>query len=340
MRFRSQEDEKMGPMQCIHWLIFSISLLLSITLSASSTILPSPLVQSTSQKYRETGGSSTAAIAISPSLAQDGPVTMVISASSIQTDTITMSTSPSFSQDSPITTMIPISPTKDNSTDMATTPLNVTTDVAQTTGLTTTANSPTTQAQLTPLLTSTSVPTSQSAQTTVTAMTVSIPTSQSAQTTVTAMSVSVPTETNSTMEMVRTQGPQLGLTRSEVGITMFCGVVLGLTILIMVGYNIHRCQRRKAQYIHQPLYNSSEETVDRFPAPDDTLVISGGLYDGPESFTSALTTDEDTGFHSDQPPFAPQPTHFRLEFLSEEQQRSPACGASTFETFQPFDAEV
>ncbi|XP_061114131.1 sialomucin core protein 24-like [Conger conger] len=353
MQLRSQEDGKMSSAQCLHWLLFSISLLLYISLSASSTTVPSPSVHNSDQKYAGAAGNSNA---ITESLAQGSTVT-----SSIQPDTITTE-SPSFSQNSIFTTIISPSSTQDNSTDiattnstdmattnstdmpttnstdmpttnstdmpttnstdMATTPLPVTTDVTPTIKLTTTENSPTSPTQFTPFISSTSVPPS-----------------QSAQTTVTHMSTSGPTETVNTTSSFKE--PPLGLSRSEAALTIFCGLMLGLTVLAITGYSLHRCKQKSSQYIHQPLYNSSEDTGDR-SVPDDTLVISGGLYDGPEIFNSSLAADEDMGFHSDPPPFAPQPAQFRLEFLSEAQPKPPpkppGSGGSSLQTFQPFDA--
>ncbi|XP_035237794.1 mucin-5AC-like [Anguilla anguilla] len=312
MQFRLQEDEKMGSVPS---LLFSVCLLLSITLS--STALPALPASSTPKNSTEIGGSSTAPTAVPTSLGQSSTVTMEISTSSTQPSTTTTEASPSLSQSSTIDTSLSPSPTQENSTDLTTTPLPSTTDLNQTTGWNTTEHSPTNQTQPTPLHSSTSVATS-----------------QSAQTTVTTMSISTPTETINTTATVKTQEPQLGLSDSEASMTILFGVVLGLTVLIIAGYSIHRCKQKRSQYIHQPLYNSSE-TVDRFSPPDDTLVISGGLYDGPETSNSAA---EDAGLHLDPPPFAPQATQFRLEFLSEDQQKPPDRGAPTFQSFQPFDA--
>lgn len=75
-------------------------------------------------------------------------------------------------------------------------------------------------------------------------------------------------------------------------------------------------------------------TVDRFVAADDTLVISGGLYDGPRIYNPTMTTLHDEEFNADHP-FPSQPTQFRLEFMNEdEENKSPDHGTCSFETFQ------
>ncbi|XP_023693335.1 uncharacterized protein [Paramormyrops kingsleyae] len=130
-----------------------------------------------------------------------------------------------------------------------------------------------------------------------------------------------------------TQEPPGGMTYSEQNMTILFSVVTGLAFLVMFTYAIYRC-KRKTQYSHRPLYNS-EETVDRFVAADDTLVISGGLYDGPRIYNPTMTTLHDEEFNADHP-FPSQPTQFRLEFMNEdEENKSPDHGTCSFETFQP-----
>ncbi|KAI9524456.1 hypothetical protein NQZ68_018139 [Dissostichus eleginoides] len=63
----------------------------------------------------------------------------------------------------------------------------------------------------------------------------------------------------------------------------------------------YRC-KHNIQYLHQPL-NNTDDTADAFVADDDTLVISGGLYDGHPIY--------------DNVPEAPAAdrSQFRLQFL-------------------------
>ncbi|XP_018580810.1 uncharacterized protein LOC108918206 isoform X2 [Scleropages formosus] len=137
-----------------------------------------------------------------------------------------------------------------------------------------------------------------------------------------------------------TEGVPSGMSYSEKSMTIFFSVLLGIVVLVILMYIIKRC-KRKTQYSHRPLCNSSEETVDRFVAADDTLVISGGLYDGPCIYNPTINTlNEEEEFHNDQPPFAPRPTHFRLEFLNEDQEsKSLDYKTSKLETFQPVEKD-
>lgn len=102
----------------------------------------------------------------------------------------------------------------------------------------------------------------------------------------------------------------LALDYSEKILTAVFSGVLGVLVLGLVTYQIIRCKQRRKQYSHQPL---TENNGDGFLTEDDTLVISGGLYDGHNIYDPSTTTEDDRiTVHS-------QPTLFRLEFLSEEQ---------------------
>ncbi|XP_018580811.1 uncharacterized protein LOC108918206 isoform X3 [Scleropages formosus] len=143
-----------------------------------------------------------------------------------------------------------------------------------------------------------------------------------------------------TAPAIESAGVPSGMSYSEKSMTIFFSVLLGIVVLVILMYIIKRC-KRKTQYSHRPLCNSSEETVDRFVAADDTLVISGGLYDGPCIYNPTINTlNEEEEFHNDQPPFAPRPTHFRLEFLNEDQEsKSLDYKTSKLETFQPVEKD-
>ncbi|XP_040890746.1 sialomucin core protein 24-like [Toxotes jaculatrix] len=91
-----------------------------------------------------------------------------------------------------------------------------------------------------------------------------------------------------------TQG--LGLNISEKNMTIVFSVVLGVFAVALVIFMFHRC-KQKIQYLHQPLNNT-----DAFVADDDTLIISGGLYDGHPIYDNVPTAPEDQ-------------SQFRLEFL-------------------------
>ncbi|KAM6946931.1 uncharacterized protein PEZ65_000649 isoform 2-T2 [Lycodopsis pacificus] len=79
---------------------------------------------------------------------------------------------------------------------------------------------------------------------------------------------------NTTSGSVDTTTPGLRLNISEKSMTIVFSVVLGVFALAGVVFMFHRC-KHKIQYLHQPLNNT-----DEFVADEDTLVISGGLYDG------------------------------------------------------------
>ncbi|XP_015197865.2 uncharacterized protein [Lepisosteus oculatus] len=131
-----------------------------------------------------------------------------------------------------------------------------------------------------------------------------------------------------------TLGEHFGLSYSEKAITIFLSIILGVAVLVLFMYSLNKCKKKKTQYVHRPLYNNHDDTVNRYRTPEDTLVISGGLYDGPQIYNPNMTVlDEDDEFHSENPAFTNQPPQFRLEFLSEEQERSPDLGVNTFETF-------
>lgn len=71
--------------------------------------------------------------------------------------------------------------------------------------------------------------------------------------------------------------------------------------------------------------------MDRYATPEDTLVISGGLYDAPRMYNPSLLMYEDDDLHIDHLPFSAQPGQYRLAFLSGERENNLS---STYETFQ------
>lgn len=120
----------------------------------------------------------------------------------------------------------------------------------------------------------------------------------------------------------------------EKSMTILFSVILGVIVLLVLGqivYKVSRNKHRSVQYSHRPLYN--EDTGEHFVVPDDTLAISGGLYDGPQIYnpTVAALNDED------QLTFSYTPTQLRLEFLHEEQGTDQDYDATSFETFKTSD---
>uniref|UniRef100_A0A3P8RPX4 Uncharacterized protein n=1 Tax=Amphiprion percula TaxID=161767 RepID=A0A3P8RPX4_AMPPE len=64
----------------------------------------------------------------------------------------------------------------------------------------------------------------------------------------------------------------LGLNTSEKNMTIVFSAVLGAFGAALLIFMVHKC-KHKIQFMHQPLHNTDN-------TDDDTLVISGGLYDG------------------------------------------------------------
>ncbi|KAM3622428.1 uncharacterized protein V6R79_024942 [Siganus canaliculatus] len=87
------------------------------------------------------------------------------------------------------------------------------------------------------------------------------------------------------------------LDTSEKNMTIIFSSVLGVAALALVIFTFHKC-KHKIQYAHQRLENDRGS----FVADDDTLVISGGLYDGHPIYDNV-------------PPVSTDQSQFRLEFL-------------------------
>ncbi|XP_042364450.1 sialomucin core protein 24-like isoform X2 [Plectropomus leopardus] len=104
---------------------------------------------------------------------------------------------------------------------------------------------------------------------------------------------------NTTPESVYRTTQGLGLNIPEKNMTILFSVVLGVLALALVVFMFHRCKHR-IQYLHQPLNNTDD--TDTFEADDDTLVISGGLYDGHPIYDNV-------------PPSPAGQSQFRLQFL-------------------------
>ncbi|XP_076124589.1 uncharacterized protein LOC143104421 [Alosa pseudoharengus] len=143
---------------------------------------------------------------------------------------------------------------------------------------------------------------------------------------VTSNTSSTPNVTDTTTNSSNTTAinPGGGLNSSEMALTVVLGIVLGVVALAIIVYTLRKRRQRMLPFTHQRLY-CRDDTVDLFAPPDDTLVISGGLYDG----TQMNPVDGDvTMDHT----FSGQPAPLRLEFLNDGTERTPNQ-ASTFATF-------
>ncbi|XP_042614797.1 uncharacterized protein LOC109091210 isoform X2 [Cyprinus carpio] len=141
---------------------------------------------------------------------------------------------------------------------------------------------------------------------------------------------------NSITSLNESQGD--GLNHSEKSLTILFSILFGVIVLVILGHLVYkfvRSKERSIQYTHRRLHN--EDAGEPFAVPDDTLVISGGLYDGPQIYNPTMTVQNEE-FQLDATGFASRPTQFRLEFLRENQERADP-DTSTFQTFPAHDQE-
>ncbi|XP_039972203.1 sialomucin core protein 24-like [Xiphias gladius] len=104
---------------------------------------------------------------------------------------------------------------------------------------------------------------------------------------------------NTTLDSVNRIPQGFGLNISEKNLTIVFSVALGVFAVALVMFMFQRC-KQKIQYLHQPLNDTNY--TDGFAADDDTLIISGGLYDGHQLYDNVPTAPEDQ-------------SQFHLEFL-------------------------
>ncbi|XP_054473475.1 sialomucin core protein 24-like isoform X2 [Anoplopoma fimbria] len=102
-----------------------------------------------------------------------------------------------------------------------------------------------------------------------------------------------------TLDPVNKTAQGLVLNISEKNMTIVFSVVLGVFALAVVVFMFQKC-KHKIQYMHQPLNNTGD--MGDFVADDDTLVISGGLYDGHPIYDNVPTIQADQ-------------SQFRLQFF-------------------------
>ncbi|CAJ1050271.1 sialomucin core protein 24-like [Xyrichtys novacula] len=115
----------------------------------------------------------------------------------------------------------------------------------------------------------------------------------------TVITVSPPRTVNTTSHSLNRTAPGLGLDKSEMSMTVLFSVILLVFVMALVLFVFRRC-KHKIQYLHQPLTNTDD--ADGLEADEDSLVISGGLYDGHPTNDNAATASNEQ-------------SQFRLEFL-------------------------
>uniref|UniRef100_A0A8C8SRG6 Uncharacterized protein n=1 Tax=Pelusios castaneus TaxID=367368 RepID=A0A8C8SRG6_9SAUR len=121
------------------------------------------------------------------------------------------------------------------------------------------------------------------------------------------------------------------LRTSEAVLTISFSSILTFGVLVIVICSLDKYRKKRAQYSHHPLSDTSSETVDIYTAPDDTLVISGGLYDAPRAYNPSLIVLEDDEVQAEYLPSGSRPGQFRLEVLPSEMENGLS---PTFDTFQ------
>ncbi|CAM2107225.1 uncharacterized protein LOC125625158 isoform X1 [Caretta caretta] len=122
------------------------------------------------------------------------------------------------------------------------------------------------------------------------------------------------------------------LRNSEAILIIIFSSILTFAVLAIVICSLDKYRKRRAQYSHHPLYDTSSETADIYTTPDDTLMISGGLYDAPRIYNPNMTVLDDDELQAEYLPFGSRPGKFRLEILSGENEKGLS---PTFDRFQP-----
>ncbi|XP_063813368.1 uncharacterized protein LOC135051178 [Pseudophryne corroboree] len=115
---------------------------------------------------------------------------------------------------------------------------------------------------------------------------------------------------------------------SETILTSVFSTILIVVTLTILAFSLKKYKRQRSQYSHHPLHESSYESANGFSSPDDTLVISGGLYDAPRIYNPNMTVLEEEESHHDYVSFSSRPGQYRLEFLPDDKEIDPAFNCS------------
>ncbi|XP_073471791.1 uncharacterized protein [Aquarana catesbeiana] len=110
---------------------------------------------------------------------------------------------------------------------------------------------------------------------------------------------------------------------AEIILTSIFSVILVVVVLVILSFGFKRCLRGTSQYSHHPLRETSYEP-DGYSPPDDTLVISGGLYDAPRIYNPNMTVLDEEESQNDFASINSRPGQFRLEFLPGDKDIDPA----------------
>ncbi|KAM3935416.1 uncharacterized protein RB166_002666 isoform 1-T3 [Leptodactylus fuscus] len=125
------------------------------------------------------------------------------------------------------------------------------------------------------------------------------------------VTVTYPVEQNTSLESEKIGS---GMKFSETVLTSIFSTILVVVMLTTVAFCFNKYRKRRSQYSHHPLHETVYESEGYSP-PDDTLVISGGLYDAPRIYNPNMTVLEEDESQPDYVSFSNRPGQFRLEFL-------------------------
>ncbi|XP_073523213.1 uncharacterized protein [Phyllobates terribilis] len=134
----------------------------------------------------------------------------------------------------------------------------------------------------------------------------------------------LPAETNTTLVSVK-KGK--GMNYSETVLTSIFSTILAVVLLTILAFSFNKFRKRRSQYSHQPLHENIYESEGYTP-PEDTLVISGGLYDAPRIYNPNMTVLEEDDSQPDYISFSNRTGQFRLEFLPGDKDMDPGYNGS------------
>ncbi|XP_073443195.1 uncharacterized protein [Dendrobates tinctorius] len=132
-----------------------------------------------------------------------------------------------------------------------------------------------------------------------------------------------PAETNTTLMSGKNEK---GLNYSETVLTSIFSTILVVVLLTILAFSFNKYRKRRSQYSHQPLHENIYESEGYTP-PEDTLVISGGLYDAPRIYNPNMTVLE-VESQPDYISFSNRTGQFRLEFLPGDKDMDPGYNGS------------
>ncbi|XP_075706829.1 uncharacterized protein LOC142741342 [Rhinoderma darwinii] len=131
--------------------------------------------------------------------------------------------------------------------------------------------------------------------------------------------VTFPVKPNTTLVSDETRN---GLKYSETVLTSIFSTILVVVLLTILAFCFNKYRKRRSQYSHHPLHENVFESEGYSP-PDDTLVISGGLYDSPRIYNPNMTVLEEDDTQHEYVSFSGRPGQFRLEFLPGDKDMDP-----------------